>query len=99
MMLGGSGSSMHFQIWKHLHFSMDGYKIDQKTGKVVSIVRDVFRVQGTCPKKGAWMFLMKEYQKNQKENRDGTYNQCIMGHCFQSSYQGLVHIPQKENTT
>jgi len=39
MMSGGSGSSAHFQIWKHLRFSMkNGYKIE-KNDKVVSIVR------------------------------------------------------------
>jgi len=68
MMLGGSGSSVHFQIWKHLHFLMkNGYKIDQKIGKVVSIVRGCFQGPGTCPKMEIWMFLMKEYQKNQKK--------------------------------
>jgi len=70
MMLGGSGSSVHFQIWKHLHFSMkNGYKIDQKIGKVVSIVTGCFQGPGYMSKKEIWMFLMNEYQKNQKKYR------------------------------
>ena len=52
-MLGGSGSSVHFQIWKHLHFSIKiGYKIDQKIGKLVSIVRGCFQGPGYISKKG-----------------------------------------------
>jgi len=55
MTLGGSGSSMHFQIWKHLHFLMkNSYKIDQKIGKVVSIVRGYFQGPGYMSKKGNW---------------------------------------------
>ena len=51
--VGGSGSSMHFQIWKHLHYLMkNGYKIDQKIGKVVSIVRGCFQGPGYMSKKG-----------------------------------------------
>jgi len=43
MMLGGSGSSAHFQIWKHLHFLMkNSYKVHQKIEKVVSMVRGCF---------------------------------------------------------
>ena len=43
MTLGGSESSMHFQIWKHLHFLI---------GKVVSIVRGCFQGPGYMSKKG-----------------------------------------------
>ena len=44
---------MHFQIWKYLHVLMkNGYKIDQKIGKVVSIVRGCFQGPGYMSKKG-----------------------------------------------
>jgi len=100
MTLGGSGSSKHFQIWKYLHFSMkNGYKIDQKIGKVVSIVRECFQGPEYMSKKGNLDVSDERLSEKSEKNWDGTYNRCIIGHCFQGSCQGPVHIPQKENIT
>jgi len=60
---------------------------------------DGFRVQGCCPKKEIWVFLMKNISEISEKNRNGTYNLLTMGHCFQGSYQGRMHIPQKGNLT
>jgi len=64
---------MHFQICKHLHFLMkNGYKVEQKIGKLVSIVRGCFQGPGYMSKKGN--LDVSDDQKNWKKNRDGTYN-------------------------
>jgi hypothetical protein len=50
-------------------------------------------------KKGNLDVSNETISEKSEKHRDGTYNQCIMGHCFQGSCQGPVHIPQKENIT
>jgi len=77
----------------------NGYKIDQKIGKVVSIVRGCFQGPGYMSKKGDFDVSDEWISEKSEKNRDGTYNWCIMGHCFQGPCQGPVHIPQKENIT
>ena len=74
---------MHFQIWKHLHFLI---------GKVVSIVRGCFQGPGYMSKRGNLDVSNETISEKSEKHRDGTYNQCIMGHCFQGSCQGPVHI-------
>ena len=51
-----SGSNVHFQIWKHLHFLMKNrHKIGEKSEKKWEwwsvLLGDAFRVQGRCPKR------------------------------------------------
>jgi len=54
------------------------YKIDQKIGKVGSIVRGCFQRPGYMSKKGNLDVSDEKISTKSEENRDGTYNQCTV---------------------